>query len=132
MGEGLFEEGLDGAPPVLLGSKCIRCQEVLFPTLVDCPSCVGFETMRPHRLEGRGWLVRSVLSERGPSGFAVPYVQAYVRLVDGPVLFTTIDGVAPRDGSSLKVGDELVMSIEPIRRLGDTVIVGWKFRPVPS
>jgi hypothetical protein len=73
-----------------------------------------------------------VVSERGPSGFSVPYIQAYVRLVDGPVVFTTIGGIDPLEGASLRAGDELIMSIEPIRRIGDTEIVGWKFRPAPS
>lgn len=133
MGEGLFEDGgADAGPPVLLGSKCVQCQEVIFPALIDCPACLGFETMTSHRLEGRGRLVSCVVSERGPSGFAVPYIQGYVRLVDGPVVFTTIGGVNPSDAPALEVGEELVMSIEAIRRLGDTEIVGWKFRPVAS
>jgi len=132
VGEGLFEErDAEDYPPVLLGSKCVQCEEVLFPALIDCPACLGFETMRPHRLEGRGALVSCVVSERGPSGFTVPYIQAYVRLVDGPVVFTTI-GVDPNDAPSLEAGEELVMSIEAIRRLNDTEIVGWKFRPAAS
>jgi uncharacterized OB-fold protein len=133
IGDGLFEEELDqDGLCALLGSKCTRCQEVVFPALTDCPACLGFETMRPHRLEGRGRLVSCVVSERGPTGFNVPYVQAYVRLVDGPVIFTTISAIDPRDASSLRAGDELVMSIEAIRRMGDTEIIGWKFRPAAS
>jgi uncharacterized OB-fold protein len=133
VGEGLFEEGVapDGAA-ALIGSKCTNCEEVLFPAMIDCPACLGFETMRAHKVEGRGRLVSCVVSERGPAGFIVPYVQAYVRLVDGPVIFTTIGGINPSDGGSLRAGDELIMSIEPIRRLGDTEIVGWKFRPAAS
>ena len=132
VGEGLFEEsGSLAGGAVLLGSKCGACGEVVFPELLDCPACLGFGTMAPARLVGRGHLRDFVVAERGPAGFAVPYIQAYVKLVDGPVVFSTIAG-APQDGSTLKIGEEMIMTVERIRSADGVDIVGWKFRPVRS
>lgn len=128
IGEGLFEDGAGERPPVLLGSKCSRCSEVIFPAQLDCPACLGFGTMEPTMLEGRGHLVSCVVSDRGPKGFQVPYIQAYVKLVDGPVVFTMITGLDPAEAHSLRPGEELVMSIGTLRRTGDIDMVGWLFK----
>ena len=114
--------------PVLLGSKCVSCGEVVFPRLLDCPACFSFGTMRPVRVRGRGHLRDFVVAYRGPAGFDVPYIQAYVKLMEGPVIFTTIAGV--NDAGELALGQEMVMSIEIVRSDGEVDVMGWKFRPV--
>lgn len=125
---GMFQtnNGEPGAPE-LLGSKCSMCGEVVFPGLLDCPACVSFGSMRPYRLKGRGVLRDFVVAYRGPVGFDVPYIQAYVKLTDGPIIFTTIRGV--KDASELTIGQEMLMSIEKVRSDGDVDVLGWKFQP---
>lgn len=128
---GMFETNNEPpGTPVLLGSKCSSCGEVVFPSLLDCPACVSFGTMRPQHLNGRGTLRDFVVAYRGPAGFDVPYIQAYVQLVDGPVIFTTVSGV--NDASELTIGQEMSMSIEKVRSDGDIDVLGWKFQPARS
>ena len=130
LAEGLFEPAASpGGLPILLGSKCKSCGEVVFPRVLDCPACFGFETMQEHPLEGRGHVRDFVVAYRGPSGFAVPYIQAYVKLVDGPVIFSSMTGCLPTD-DALVPGQEVVMTIERIRSVAGVDIMGWKFLPL--
>jgi uncharacterized OB-fold protein len=80
----------------LAGSRCRDCGEVVFPALLDCPLCVRSDVMEPYVLAGHGVVRDFVVAERGPAGFAVPYVQSWVRLDDGPVIFSIIDCDDPR------------------------------------
>jgi uncharacterized OB-fold protein len=130
VGEGLFEPAENEHDlPWLLGSRCSLCQEVVFPAMLVCPYCVTHASMRPQRLRGRGRLHQFVVTQRGPSGFPVPYVQAYVRLDDGPLAYSMIEGVADPD-HDLHDGQLVEMSIAPIRHDGDVTVIGWKFHPV--
>ena len=79
-------------------------------------------------LVGRGKLVDFVVVERGPSGYKVPYVQAYVKLVDGPKIYTMLSGVEPIE-SGPKIGESMEMIIDVIRCEDGIDIVGWKFQP---
>jgi uncharacterized OB-fold protein len=124
---GLFEPGRDGQPPVLLGSRCELCGEVLFPATPDCPACLSYASMRPFRLRGEGTLRDFIVVHRGPSGFAVPYVQGYIDLADGPIVYSMID--VPPDEDALRLDQEMVMEIATIREEDGVPVVGWKFRP---
>jgi uncharacterized OB-fold protein len=127
--EGLFVEGDGGAGlPWLLGSRCSRCAEVVFPRMRDCPNCIGHDTMEPCRLRGHGRLRDFVVAQRGPTGFAVPYVQAYVKLDDGPVVYTNLVGVEP-DESAIEPGIEVEMQIGVVKSVAGIDYVGWTFRP---
>lgn len=129
VGEGLFEAGArPDDRPVLLGSQCERCGEVVFPRMRDCPACMTFETMRDFRLRGEGVVRDFIVAHRGPSGFAVPYIQAYVRLVDGPTIYSMLEGFPPTE-DGVTIGQEVEMTIVPMRHEDGVPIVGWKFRP---
>jgi uncharacterized OB-fold protein len=132
VGEGLFDwptpAGHDADGPSLHGAKCAHCGEVLFPYLEDCPVCMEPGVMEPFELAGRGRLRDFVITQRGPSGFVVPYVQGFVQLDDGPVIYSLLTGVEPtEDGPT--VGARMEMVIETIRHLDDADLIGWKFRP---
>jgi uncharacterized OB-fold protein len=122
---GLFGEDADG--PYLLASKCSRCDEVVFPEMLDCPKCQSFETMHPLRLSGRATVREFVVTHRGPAGFAVPYIQAYVQLEEGPVIYSMIDATASED--AVAVGDAVTMRIATIREVDGVQVIGWKFAP---
>jgi uncharacterized OB-fold protein len=126
---GLFDPGRDGEPPALLGSRCKLCGEVLFPATPDCPACTTYASMEPFRLRGEGVLRDFIVVHRGPKGFAVPYVQGYITLDDGPIVYSMID--APPEEDALVLGERVVMTIAPLRHDEDGVaVLGWKFRPV--
>jgi uncharacterized OB-fold protein len=128
--EGLFEaaDASEGVP-YLVGSLCARCGEIVFPAMRDCPACVTHNSMGPARLPGRGRIDQFVVVHRGPTGVSVPYIQAYVRLEDGPLVYSMIDG-CPVHETSLERGQEVEMSIVAIGRDDDGLIMGWKFHPV--
>jgi uncharacterized OB-fold protein len=128
--EGLFEDADDGSGiPWLLGSRCSKCDEVVFPAMSDCPNCVSHDTMRPHRLKGRGVLSDFVIVHRGAKGFRVPYVQAHVKLDDGPVIYSNLDGV-PIEETKIEVGTVVQMRVGVIKTLDGVEYVGWTFHPV--
>jgi uncharacterized OB-fold protein len=129
VGEGLFEAPTTpGGHPSLLGCRCELCGEVVFPRMQDCPACVSYGSMRPVRLRGEGTVRDFIVTRRGPEGFPVPYIQANVQLADGPLIYSMIDGCAAED-DALVEGQEVVMTIEPVRWEGDRPVIGWKFRP---
>jgi uncharacterized protein len=129
VGEGLFDPGsTPSVPPTLLGSRCEQCGEIVFPRMRDCPHCMSFETMRDVGLRGEGVVHDFIVTQRGPVGFAVPYIQAYVRLVDGPVIYSMLDGFQATD-NGVSIGDEVEMIIASLRIQDGEPVVGWKFRP---
>jgi uncharacterized OB-fold protein len=128
--EGLFERvDMDSNAAVLLVSRCSRCDEVVFPRMQDCPNCVGQDTMRPDRVSGRGRLQDFVIAQRGPTGFRTPYIQAYVKLDSGLVIYGNVEGVEV-DESAIAPGLRVEMRVGVIRRVDDVDVVGWTFRPI--
>lgn len=129
--KGLFDWPPQDTAPTLLGSRCRQCGETVFPALRDCPLCGVPDTMEPQRLRGAGTLHDYTVAERGPEGFPVPYVQAYVRLDDGPVVYTLLTDVDPHH-ADLKLGVRMTMLLDDIIADGNCALVGWKFRPVAT
>jgi uncharacterized OB-fold protein len=84
--------------------------------------------MGPYRLAGHGILTDYVIAHRGPEGFAVPYIQAYIHLDDGPRIYSMLAGVEPSEPTP-QLGVAMRMVITPIRRDGRVDLVGWKFVP---
>jgi scaffold protein (connect acetoacetyl-CoA thiolase and HMG-CoA synthase) len=130
VGEGLFEADQAGAS-WLRGSRCKKCGEVVFPRMADCPNCMSRDTMDPHLLAGRGRLQNFVVARRGPQGFTVPYIQAYVRLEDGPVVYGNLIGV-DLDDPRIVPGIDVVMQISVIKSLNGHEYLGWTFRPTAT
>jgi uncharacterized OB-fold protein len=129
VGEGLFTWPVDvGSRSDLLGGRCRLCGEVVFPFLQDCPNCFEADSMDRFTLAGRGTLVDFVVVERGPAGYAVPYVQAYIKLDDGPKIYSMLSGVEPTE-TGPKIGQGMEMIVDVIRSEDGVDIVGWKFRP---
>ena len=131
VGEGLFH--MPESPqdkPYLVGSKCSNCGYVCFPAEKVCPSCVRDDTVSEMHMGGKSTLLRYTVAQRGPSGFPVPYIQSYVKLDEGPIIYSLIAGVEQKEGV-LKPGQKMVMVIEKIRTdPSGNDIVGYKFKPV--
>jgi uncharacterized OB-fold protein len=125
----IFE--IPGSPRLALaGSRCQCCHEVVFPAVRDCPVCMEPDVMGEYRLAGHGIIRDYVVAERGPEGFEVPYVQAWLKLDSGPVIFSIIDTPDPR-GFDLEPGSPATMVR---RRFGtrECGFTGWKFVPDPA
>lgn len=128
--EGLFHiPASPDDPGYLIGSKCHNCGYIAFPPVLVCASCVKEDTMRECRLSGKARLDRFTVSHTPNIAVEAPYIQAYVQLEEGPMLYTLIAGVEPR-ADALQLDQPMEMVIEKIRadEQGND-IVGWKFRP---
>ena len=125
--EDLISNFSDRASLGLAGSRCRRCHEVVFPAVRDCPLCVEPDVMEKYRLVGHGAIRDYVVAERGPEGFEVPYVQAWLKLDDGPAVFSIIETPDPR-AFDLEPGTPATMVL---RRYGtdESGFFGWKFDP---
>jgi uncharacterized OB-fold protein len=117
---------IDGPAPQLRGSRCSVCAEVVFPPLLDCPLCLRRDSMQPMALRGLGLVDRYTVAERGPEGFDVRYIRAWVRLHDGPLVFSMLTDADPRD-LRVRVGSEVTMGIAPIGA-ATALELGWVFR----
>jgi uncharacterized OB-fold protein len=128
--DGLFIDSEDGSEAHLIGSKCPLCGLVTFPKFWLCPRCRD-RTVAPVivALSGRGVLDRYCVAERGPRVFSPPYVQSYIRLEEGPLVYSLVRGVNPRD-PGLSRGQPMIVKIDVLRtdEKGDDVI-GWTARP---
>jgi uncharacterized OB-fold protein len=132
VGDGLFDwPPTDGLTPTLHGAKCRDCGEIIFPYLADCPLCMQPNVMVAFELRGTGTLKDFVVTHRGPTGFATPYVQGYIKLDDGPTIYSLLDKVEPTE-TGPKLGERMKMSLGPVTRDGTTDIIGWKFEPDDS
>lgn len=70
------------------------------------------------------------MARQAPPGFTAPYVQAFVRLEEGPLVFTPVTGCEPRD-DALTIGQEMELAIEPLRQDEQgQVVLSWTYRPV--
>jgi uncharacterized protein len=128
VGVGLFNAAPD-QDPMLLGGRCSNCGEVVFPRVHDCPACLTYDSVKSHSIRGRGRLLRFVVAHRGPVGIAVPYIQAYIKLDDGPIIYSLIEGRGISE-DAVEIGEVLEISIGPVRVVDGVEIIGWKFHPV--
>lgn len=131
--EGLFH--MPASPEdkgYLIGSKCSNCGYVTFPKRVVCSSCVRDDTMKEVHLSGRARLDRFTVAYQAPAGMTAPYIQAYVQLAEGPMLYTLVTGVEQK-ADALKLDQPMEVVIEKIREdeQGNDLIA-WKFRPAKS
>lgn len=106
--EALIQPDSSSGGLILRGSRCRNCSEVLFPALRDCPVCLEPDVMEDADLAGHGRIRDYVVAERGPEGFPVPYVQAWVSLDAGPVVFSVVETDDPR-GFDLPLGTAVTL-----------------------
>lgn len=114
----------------LIGGKCKLCGQVCFPKRAVCPVCVKGDTMEEIPLSRRGTVSFFSISRISQPRFPAPYVQSFVRLHEGPEIFSIITGVDP-DSMTLQIGAEVELVIEKIGedQNGNDVVV-YKFAPV--
>lgn len=108
---GIFREGSDRTPPVLLGSRCTACQRFYFPRTGLCPSCLG-ET-HGAELGSRGRIYsHTVVRTKPPLGLPAPYAVGYVDLEDcGLRIFALLD---PQQAGRLRIGMPVRLAVGPL------------------
>ncbi len=131
-----IEEGLFYQPaspqekPYLIGSKCSLCGNVTFPKKHVCPRCSKKDTMTEVHLSGGGKLDTFSIVNAALPGFKAPSIQAYVKLEEGPRIWSLITGVEP-NGKALKIGMDVELVVEKVREDAQgNEVISYQFRPV--
>lgn len=132
--EGLFT--WPAAQPELLGSRCIKCNEVTFPAQSDCRACSGRETeVIPIGNQGTlwSWTIQSFMpkepyhSDETPETFK-PYGVGYVEMPGGVRVEARLE---PNTQEQLKIGMPMQLTIVPFRTDSDgNQIMTFCFRAV--
>jgi uncharacterized OB-fold protein len=129
--EGLFHQPESGQEkPYLIGSRCSVCGYTSFPKKEVCLKCLRDDTMEEARFGPYAILDSFAIMQVAPPGFFPPYIQGYVKLNDGPKVFTLITGCEPKD-DALQLGEPMELVIDKIKEdENGHEIIGWKFKPV--
>ncbi len=130
-----IEEGLFYQPtspeekPYLIGSKCDVCGSVTFPKMQVCCRCGKKDTMTEVHLSGRGKLDTFSIVNAALPGFKAPSIQAYVKLEEGPRIWSLITGVEA-DEKALRIGMDVELVVEKVREdARGNEVVSYQFRP---
>ncbi len=116
--------------PHLIGSRCEVCNQVTFPKMEVCPRCLRRGTMREKLLKGRGKLDTFTIVNAALPGFKAPSIQAYIRLDEGPLIWSLITDVEPNE-KFLKSGMDMELVIRKIREDDQgNEIISYLFRPI--
>lgn len=113
----------------LVGSRCSRCEALVFPERIRCEAC-GSTDMAEHRFCGKGKVFSFTTVHEAPLGFVnqVPYIAALVRLEEGPIIATMLTDVDPDDvATDMEVG----MVTRRLLAHGDDgpIVYAYKFAP---
>jgi uncharacterized OB-fold protein len=116
--------------PYLIGSRCRICGYTCFPRKFVCVRCRRDDTMEKIELGPYAILETFTVMRVGPPDFPPPYIMGYVKMKEGPMVFTLITGCEARD-DALDLGEEMEMVIEKVKEDGQgNNLIGWKFRPL--
>lgn len=132
--DGIFNMTADG--PVLLGSRCLNCDNHMFPTQVGCPKCMS-DRQEDVELATRGtlwtWTVQAFPPKSppyiGPTGDDfVPYGVGYVELANQVRVEARLKATRPEE---LDIGMEMELVYDSLGTDDDgNEIVTYAFAPV--
>lgn len=128
--EGLFVEAASSdEKPYLLGNKCNKCGLTAFQKTPVCPKCQVQDTMEDTKFEGKGTLDSFSIVQAALPGFAMPSIQAYINIENGPKIWTLITGCEPTE-DSLTLGMEMEMVIDKVRVDEEgNELISYQFKP---
>ena len=133
--EGLFT--WPGDTPHLLGSRCINCDNHMFPTQSSCPRCTGSET-ETVELSARGtlwtWTIQGFppksppfIGDDDPATFR-PFGVGYIEL---PGQVKVESRLTEADPEKLRIGMEMELVIVPLTTDADgNEVMTFAFAPV--
>lgn len=122
--ERYFVSEPEGTDPRLLGSECVDCGAVQFPTQDLCPDCWG--STRDSHLSRTGSLYAYSTVGMGPPAFDPPYTIGYVDLPDGVRVFSKISAAEEH----LSVDRTMEVAIETVAVEDGVETRGYVFRPL--
>ncbi|MHB0857458.1 MAG: Zn-ribbon domain-containing OB-fold protein [Anaerolineae bacterium] len=114
----------------LVGEVCPHCSAKLFPPRDVCPKCHGPAKEEFH-FSGKGSVYSYSTMYAAPEGFGsyVPYVVAWVKLVEGPMVTAQLTDV---EGEKVYIGMPVEMVTRKMHDDGDAGLIAYnyKFRPL--
>ena len=116
--------------PYLIGSRCKKCDYVAFPKKEICPACVTKGNMEETDLSRTGKVDTFSVLHVGAPGFPVPYIVGYVKMPEGPRVFSVIQ-CDNNSVESIEIGTEVELVLSKIRDddRGDE-IMGFQFHSI--
>ena len=112
----------------LIGSKCVQCGKVFFPSRIICPECRRKGQLEDDiKLSGNGKIHTYSVINTPTDEFKeiAPYVVAIVELEEGAKVTTQIVDCEP---SEVQIGDEVEMVFRRIREQGDDGVISYGFK----
>lgn len=114
----------------LMGEVCPSCGAKLFPPRDVCPHCRG-PAKEPYAFSGKGSVYSYSTMYHAPEGYegAAPYVVAWVKLEEGPMVTAQLADV---DQEDVYIGMPVEMVTRKLHEDGDAGLISYnyKFRPV--
>jgi uncharacterized OB-fold protein len=123
MREGLFEDISDKKS--LVGVRCRRCQQVIFPKRDTCLNCLGDDLEQIH-LSQKGKLYSYTIVHMPSEHFDPPYAIGWIELQDGIKIFSQIRGWQEHP---LTIGMDMSLHFENLWYEEDKEVIGYVFRP---
>ena len=115
--------------PYLIGSKCDLCGIITFPQRKVCPACVKGDTTKPIPLSGKGKIDSFSISHVAPPGIKAPYIQSWIKLAEGPRIFSIITGCDPSE-KALTIGMDVEFVVGKLAEDEDgNDLIGYQFQP---
>lgn len=114
----------DGGRTLLGGVACGLCGHVSFPIRPVCPNCLGTK-VEEMPIGAHATLLMHTVSYVVPEGFEAPLVQAWVRLDEGPEIFSLLF-CSTEDAARLSAGQRLEFEVD----IDGTKVEKWGYRPV--
>jgi uncharacterized OB-fold protein len=121
--EGLFEE--TAGKGALLGVRCRRCGQIIFPGREVCLNCLG-QDLEPVHLGRGGKLYTYTIVHMPSEHFQPPYAIGWIELPEGIKVFSQIRGWQEHP---LETGMDMELSFEKYYDEADKEIIGYVFRP---
>ncbi len=89
----------------LIGSKCVTCNTVFFPSRILCPKCRRKGKLESFQFSGKGEIISYTIIKVPPEGFEknIPYAIAVIKLEEG----TNIAGHVVGDIENIEIGKKV-------------------------
>lgn len=81
--------------PFIEGLRCQYCSAAFVKPHVACPACGGRAPLTAFRAAATGTVITYTVVSRSYPGIKVPFVSAFVKLDDGPVLKGVLRNLEP-------------------------------------
>ena len=113
----------------IMGFKCVKCSAYIFPPKAICPSCLGRD-LEWTEMSGKGMLLCFTRSEVPAIPFSeyAPYAYGLVKLSEGPVFFSMVEGVDVSDKAKIteQLGRLPIPVKAKIKKVGELNVVTFE------